>query len=182
MPRRSCRRGGGGSGRSPAGPAARWRGCLAGANAATRTKNTYLRAPNTSRSNAAAGTRRRSLPSPTQSSSPPPHPQRRRSLPRARRRLLRPPRRPQPHHQPARRPGPRRVGSTLPRVVARLRPAERSAGVTNIEALPGQGLDHREQPFRLMPSLRNTSLTLRATASSVSNCLIRRRAAVSSSC
>src|SRR5947209_3582842 len=81
---------------------------------------------------------------------------------------------------PPQRPG--RVGPVLPGVLARLRDAARPAGMANVEPLPGQRVDHREEPFGLMPSRPNTSLTFRATASSLSSCLIRRRAAASSSC
>src|ERR1019366_5265783 len=77
---------------------------------------------------------------------------------------------------------PQRVRPILPRVVAGLRNAERPAGVPDVDALPGQGVDHREEPFGLMPSFRNTSLIFRATASSVSSWVIRRFAAASSSC
>ena len=77
---------------------------------------------------------------------------------------------------------PRRVGPTLPRVIPGLGHAEHPTGVAHVDPLPGQRHDHREEPFGLMPSLRNTSLILRATASSVSSCLIRRFATASSSC
>jgi hypothetical protein len=75
-----------------------------------------------------------------------------------------------------------RIGPVLPRVVTGLRDVERSAGVADIEPLPGQGVDHREEPFGLTPSFRNTSLIFRETASSVSSRLICRFAAASSSC
>jgi hypothetical protein len=51
-----------------------------------------------------------------------------------------------------------------------------------LKALPGQRFDDREEPFGLMPSDKNTSLTLRATANSASHRAIRRRAAANSSC
>ena len=56
-----------------------------------------------------------------------------------------------------------------PCVVARLAHAECCACVANIEPLPGQGVDHRVEPFGETPSLKNTSTTFRDTASSVSS-------------
>jgi hypothetical protein len=74
------------------------------------------------------------------------------------------------------------VRTILPGVIAGLRDTKGAAGVTDAEALPGQRIDHREEPFGLMPSVKNTSLTFRATANSVSHLAIRRLAAASSSC
>ena len=54
--------------------------------------------------------------------------------------------------------------------------------MADVDALPGHRGDHREEPFGLMPSAKNTSFTFLATASSVSNSLIRRFAAAISSC
>jgi hypothetical protein len=77
--------------------------------------------------------------------------------------------------------GARRVGAVPPGVIAGLRDVEHAAGVAHVDPLPGQGLDHREEPFGGRSPSRKTSLTLRETASSVSSCLIRRLAAASSS-
>ena len=44
----------------------------------------------------------------------------------------------------------------------------------DVDCLPGQRLDHREEAFGARSPLRKTSLTLRETASSVSSCLILR--------
>ena len=81
---------------------------------------------------------------------------------------------------PPQRPG--RVWAVLPGVVARLRHTKHPAGPLHVDALPGQRRNHREEPFGLMPSFRKTSLIFLATASSVSNCAIRRFAAANSSC
>jgi len=75
---------------------------------------------------------------------------------------------------------PRGGRPVLPRVVAGLRDRERSAGVANIDSLPGESLDHREEAFGASSGLRKTSLTFLATAGSVSSWRIRRLAAANS--
>ena len=66
----------------------------------------------------------------------------------------------------------RRIGPVLPRVIARHRHLERPTSVLDVDPLPGQRADHREEPFGLIPSFRNSSLMFLETASSVSNCSI----------
>jgi hypothetical protein len=65
-------------------------------------------------------------------------------------------------------------------VIARRRDTERAASMLNVDALPGQSLDHRVEAYGARSWSRKISLIFRATASSVSNCLIRRLAADSS--
>jgi len=77
--------------------------------------------------------------------------------------------------------GSRWVGPIPPCVVAGLGDAEDPAGVADVGSLPGQGIDHRVEPFGGRSPSRKTSLTLRETASSVSSWRIRRLAAASSS-
>jgi hypothetical protein len=68
---------------------------------------------------------------------------------------------------------PLRWWADLPVVVARDGHAEHQASVLHVESLPGQGGDHREEAFGGRFCSRNTSLTFRETASSVSSWRIR---------
>jgi len=63
----------------------------------------------------------------------------------------------------------RRGRTATPRVVAGLGDTKKAAGVTHVVSLPGQGCDHRVEPFGGKPCSRKTSLTLRETVSSVSS-------------